>query len=138
MKGKVEEIFSEQTRSGVDYLRVQIDGETYSVWDQQYFDAFQEGDMVEFDYRESGQWKNITNLAVIDSTSKEGKERAEYFKLRDKYITRMSCLKSAAYLLANDDSDSSTKGRDALSLGAHVKSCVNCFFKQRTFRSDCS
>jgi len=21
---------------------------------------------------------------------------------------------------------------------AHVKSCVNCFFKQRTFRSDCS
>ena len=96
MKGKVEEISQESSKSGVEYLRVKIDDEMYSVRNQDHFDIFQEGDVVEFDYRESGQWKNIIDLAVLNSVGDETKERVNYLLLRDRQIARMSCLKSAS------------------------------------------
>jgi hypothetical protein len=116
MKGTVEQISKETSKRGDEYLRVQIDGEVYSVWDQNYFDQFQEWDSIEFDYRESGQWKNITDLAVVGADSTTAPGREEYLRLRDKHIAKMSCVKSAAYVMANLEMDPAEKGEQTLSL----------------------
>lgn len=116
MKGKVEEISRQISKKGDEYLRVTIDGEKYTIWDPDYFDMFQEGDIIDFEYTESTQWKNITEMAVVDPTTNEAPEKGKYLRLKDKQIARMSCLKSAAYLLANIEKDPSEKGQDTLSL----------------------
>jgi hypothetical protein len=116
MKGKVEEISRQISKKGDEYLRVTIDGEKYTIWEPDYFDLIKEGDIIDFEYTESTQWKNITDLAVACPTTDEGPERGKYLRLKDRQIARMSCLKSAAYLLANLEGDSSEKGQDTLSL----------------------
>ena len=116
MRGKVEEISRETSKRGDEYLRVQIDGEMYSIWDQEHFDTFNEGDTIDFEYKESGQWKNISDLTVIGARSEALPRREEYLRLRDKHIARMSCVKSAAYVMANLDMDPLEKGDQTLSL----------------------
>ena len=116
MKGVVEEISRETSKKGDNYLRVKVGGEKYSVWDEKYFDLFHEGDTIEFEYKESGQWKNIVDLTVPGSGNEELSEREQYLRTRDRQIARMSCVKSVAYVLANLDSDAESKGAETLSL----------------------
>jgi len=116
MKGKVEEIARESSRKGDDYLRVKIDGETYSIWNQDYFDVLHEGDTIQFDYKESGQWKNITEMDVIRIDLAESGTNDDYMLAKDKRIARMSCVKSAAYVMANLDMEPVLKGDQTLSL----------------------
>jgi len=87
-----------------------------SIWDQDHFDAFNEGDTIDFEYKESGQWKNISDLNVIGAGSETLPGREEYLRLRDKHIARMSCVKSAAYVMANLEMEPLEKGEQTLSL----------------------
>jgi len=96
MKGTVEQVWENESRTGQKYLTVQIDGERYSVWDQKYFDQLREGVEIEYEFRQSGNFKNITE--VRDRAHKD--EPPAYQNHRDRQITRLSCLKSAAEILA--------------------------------------
>lgn len=62
IKGKVEKVWNNQTLKGKRYSVLQIDGEWYSLWNEAYFDRIKTGQTIEFDYRESGKYKNISKI----------------------------------------------------------------------------
>jgi len=97
MKGEVEKVWNNETSDGRKYHVLQVNGERYSLWDENYFDRFQEGQTFEFDFKESGDFKNITN---IYDGSEETPGKPNYGEARLNKIMKMSCLKSASQVLA--------------------------------------
>ena len=96
MKGEVEKVWKNQTEDGRKYEVFQINGERYSLWEENYLDKIQEGQALEFDFRESGDFKNITK---IYERSNEIEGNREYDDKRVKRIIKMSCLRSASRVL---------------------------------------
>ena len=105
MRGVVEQVWENESRNGQPYLTVQINGERYTVWDTKYFDQLREGAEIEYEFRQSGNFKNITE---VRSPSEEQQPQT-YQNDRDRQITRLSCLKSAAEILAPAQLDPDTK-----------------------------
>jgi len=103
VKGEVERVWRNVTSDGRRYGILQINGERYSLWDEDYLDRIQEGQILEFDFRESGDYKNISRIydVKVDERSKgmRGEENLEYGEARLKKIIRMSCLRSASRVL---------------------------------------
>jgi len=96
MKGEVEKVWKNETADGRKYEVFQINGERYSVWEENYLDRIQEGQSLEFDFRESGDFKNITKIYRNPET---GPEEPTYEDKKLKKTIRMSCLKSASRVL---------------------------------------
>lgn len=105
MRGVVEQVWENESRNGQPYLTVQINGERYTVWDTKYFDQLREGAEIEYEFRQSGNFKNITEVR----TPSEEQQPQAYQNDRDRQITRLSCLKSAAEILAPAQLDPDTK-----------------------------
>lgn len=97
MKGEVEKVWKNKTEDGRKYEVFQINGERYSLWDEDYLDRIQEGQPLEFDFKESGDFKNITE---IYEPSRDKEKEPEYGNHRLKRIIRMSSLRSASRILA--------------------------------------
>ena len=97
MKGEVEKLWKNETEDGRKYEVFQIGGERYSLWDEDYLDRIQEGQSLEFDFKESGDFKNITEIYKQPG---EVEKEPEYGNRRLKKTIRMSCLKSASRILA--------------------------------------
>jgi hypothetical protein len=96
MRGKIEQVWENESRKGQKYITVQIGGEKYSVWDNKYFDHLQEGAEIEYEIRKSGDYMNLNDIKPVDdlppvSYQPNGKDRQ---------ITRLSCLKSASEIIA--------------------------------------
>jgi len=96
MKGEVEKIWKNETADGRKYEVFQIEGERYSLWDEDYLDRIQEGQSLEFDFKESGDFKNITE---IYEPSKNEEKEPGYGDQKLKKTIRMSSLKSASRVL---------------------------------------
>ena len=97
MKGEVEKVWKNETADGTKYEVFQINGERYSLWEEDYLDRIQEGQSLEFDFKESGEFRNITK--IYENPESEQKEPG-YEDQRLKKTVRMSCLKSASRVLA--------------------------------------
>jgi len=96
MKGEVEKVWKNETEDGRKYEVFQIGGERYSLWDEDYLDRIQEGQSLEFDFKESGDFKNITEIYEQPG---EVEKEPEYGNQRLKKTIRMSSLKSASRVL---------------------------------------
>lgn len=96
MKGQIEKIWDNESRNGQRYLGLAIDGQRYTLWEEQYFDQLQEGDVIDFEWNKSGRFKNITKIAYANNGSK-------YQEKKLQSIIRMSCLKSASELISGSD-----------------------------------
>jgi len=86
MRGTIDQIWENENRNGQKYLTVQINGERYSVWDTEYFDLIQEGAGIEYDVRQSGNFKHLVDIRQFDE------QHAPVYQPnhRDKQITRLS------------------------------------------------
>ena len=100
MKGTIEQVFENESKNGQRYMTVQIGGERYSVWDQKYFDHMQQGAEIEYDFRQSGNFRNITQVSAPSAEPDNGNGTPTYHNGRDRQITRLSCLKSAAEIIS--------------------------------------
>jgi hypothetical protein len=98
VKGEIEKIWKNETADGRKYEVLQMNGERYSLWEEDYLDKLQEGQTLEFDFRESGDFKNITKIYEKPETGPEEK-RNEYDDQKTRKTVRMSCLKSASRVL---------------------------------------
>ena len=94
MKGEVEKLWKNKTEDGRKYEVFQINGERYSLWEEDYLDKIQEGQALEFDYKESGDFKNITKIYEPG----EGKSNEKNCGCRrSEQIVKMSSLRSASH-----------------------------------------
>lgn len=96
MKGEVEKVWKNETEDGRKYEVFQIGGERYSLWDEDYLDRIQEGQILEFDFKQSRDFKNITEIYEQPG---EVEREPEYGNQRLKKTIKMSCLKSASRVL---------------------------------------
>ena len=96
MKGRIEKIWDNESRNGQRYLGLSIDGQRYTLWEEKYFDQLQEGEVIDFEWKKSGRFKNITEI-------KYNNEDNNYPEKKLKSIIRMSCLKSASELISDSD-----------------------------------
>lgn len=98
MKGEVEKKWKNETSDGRKCEVFQINGERYSLWDEDYFDRINEGQSLEFDFKESGEFKNITK---IYGPSRNKEKEPEYDDRKNSQIVRMSSLRSASKILSS-------------------------------------
>jgi hypothetical protein len=89
-RGIIEEIEERESKNGQSYLAITIDGERYSLWDKKYFEQINEGDLVAYKWKQSGNFKNITEI--------ERMENDLSLDIRERKLTRMGCLKYAIEL----------------------------------------
>jgi hypothetical protein len=105
VKGIIDSVWENESRNGKKYLTVEIGGERYSVWDTKYFDVLQEGAEISYDFRQSGEFKNLTDVAPVQ----EQQHAPVYNNTKDRSITRLSCLRSASEILAPVHMDTEDK-----------------------------
>ena len=96
MRGIIENVWENESKNGQQYVTVQIGGERYSVWDKKYFDQLQEGIEIDYEVRESGNFKNLNDIRPVERPNQTG----NYTNHKNKQITRLSCLKSASEIMA--------------------------------------
>ena len=97
MRGIIDKVWENESRNGQKYVTVEIDGERYSVWDQQYFGDLRQGARIEYDVQESGNFKHLSDIEPLG----DGQRPAPYNGTpKDRQITRLSCLKSASEIAA--------------------------------------
>lgn len=97
MKGEVEKVWENETADGRRYNVLQIGGERYSLWDENYLDQIQEGQKLEFNFKESGEFKNITE--IYEQLGQEAPVEPGYHERKIKKIVKMSSLRSASRAL---------------------------------------
>ena len=99
MKGEVEKIWNNETSDGRKYQVFQINGERYSLWDDNYIDCIQEGQSLEFDFKESGEFKNVTKIYGQEDQAREPTQTND----RLNKIVKMSSLRSASRILTGSE-----------------------------------
>jgi hypothetical protein len=108
MKGEIEKIWKNQTPDGRKYNVLQIAGVRYSLWEGDYLDKLSEGQTLEFDFRESGEFKNISKIYDPAGAKKqsensdlppEPKGNDDQQGQKARQIVRMSSLRSASQIL---------------------------------------
>ena len=109
MKGKIDKIWENESKDGKKYWVLSINGKRYSVWDEDYLNGVDEGAMVEYNWKKSGKYQNITELRKIRSED-------PYLIQKDEQIVRMSCLKSASELLSGMDMEPEKKADMAIGI----------------------
>lgn len=123
MRGVIEEIWENEARNGQKYLTVQIDGERYSLWDTKCFDQVQEGLEIEYDVRQSGNFKHLTDITPVKE-EKEQERPAYRPNGRDVQITKLSCLKSASEIVAPVHMDIDSKQEMVIELAKRFERYV--------------
>ena len=104
MKGIVDKIEEKHAKNGQKYLLLSIDGQNYSLWDGKTFDRVHEGERIEYKWKASGDYRNITDIEPLETPSENGGNGNGYND-RDVHILRMSCLKSASAIFGNLDAE---------------------------------
>jgi len=106
MRGTIDKIWSNTTKKGQEYRTVRMNGQLYNVWDSKYFDQLQEGEDIEYQFKESGNYMHITDMHVAGGNHRTSQNNHNsnhnnsYIPKKDKQIARMSCLKSASEIMA--------------------------------------
>ena len=103
MRGKIDKLWENGAKTGKKYVVLEVDGQRFSLWDESWLGKLSEGDAVEFEWKQAGDYRNITEIEVEQP-------RAPYDPdMRDRQITRMSCLKSASTILESLDMEPDQK-----------------------------
>ena len=73
MKGVIERIYPNQLQDGREYLTLQISGSKYSLWDKKHFGELDEGMPVDFKFKASGKYLNISEIEEDPDSVKQAK-----------------------------------------------------------------
>ena len=116
MKGEIEKIWDNESRNGERYLGLSVDGQRYTLWEEKYFDKLKEGDVIDFEWKKSGKYKNITKINTNDFD--------DFMERKQESIIRMSCLKSASELIAGSDLEPGKRADMALDFAMKFENYV--------------
>ena len=101
MKGVIDKIWENKTDDGKPYLVVRIGENKYSVWDKKYMEGLNEGAAVEYEFTQSGKFKKITDMRRIELELGFAPPERKPRDRNGQEIVRMSCIRSAAALVAD-------------------------------------
>ena len=119
MKGLIEQLWENHNRKRQRYLVLEIAGERYSLWDEALMDNLEEGLVVEYEWKQSGKYRNITSIdpePAYSASVRAGR--------KDRDMVRMSCLKSAASLLAPSNAETDQRGTLTLQLAKEFEKYI--------------
>jgi len=121
MLGRIDQLWDNKTDKGQPYQVLAIGDDRYSFWEKKQFGKFRKGDTVEFDWKQAGEYKNITTIELTeadnnDYSSSNGK---------DERIVKMSCLKSAGMVLDPMDIEPKKKVLAAVSVAKYFERYIN-------------
>ena len=110
IKGEVEKVWHNKTSAGKRYDVIEVSGGRYSVWDGEYLGKIEKGEMVEFEYKQTG---NFNNVLKFNNGSQPEPDNGKDYKGepatntgngyngdRTQQMARMSGLKTAGALIA--------------------------------------
>ena len=120
MLGKVDKVWENESQNGKAYLVLDIDGHRYSLWDQEWLGRLRDGDLVEYEWKKSGKFRNITDLDRVKPD-----EGSPPVTEKDEQIVRMSCLKSASALFSGADLDPKKKVRLTLAAARRFQKYIS-------------
>jgi hypothetical protein len=110
IKGEVEKVWHNKTSAGKRYDVIEVSGGRYSVWDGEYLGKIEKGEMVEFEYKQTGNFNNVLKFNNGSQPEPDnGKDyKGEpatntgngYNRDRTQQMARMSGLKTAGALIA--------------------------------------
>ena len=122
MKGEIEKIWDNESRNGERYLGLSVDGQRYTLWEEKYFDKLKEGDVIDFEWKKSGKYKNITKINTNDFD--------DFMERKQESIIRMSCLKSASELIAGSDLEPGKRANMALDFAKKFENYVKHYLEE--------
>ena len=122
MQGTVEKIWENETNDNRKYHVLEVGGEKYSVWDSKLMEGLEEGSIIEYEWKKSGDFKKITDLRSLNG----GQELDQPYKKNSKQmeIIRMSCLKSASEILHGLYIDPDVKTKKAVEIAKEFEKYV--------------
>lgn len=118
MEGVINKIWENQDPKGNRYVVLDISGERYSLWYKDQMDGLTEGQRVEYEWKQSGKYRNITKLELV------GEEPVEHDRVgveRGRDRLRLRCVESASRVLAHYDADPEQKGQFVLELARRLE-----------------
>jgi hypothetical protein len=121
MLGRIEKLWDNKTDKSKPYQVLAIGDHRYSFWDTKQFGKFREGDTVEFDWKQAGEYKNITTIEIseADNNGYNGSNG------KDERMAKMSCLKSASRILGPMDIDPNKKIKATVSVAQYFERYIN-------------
>ena len=120
MLGKIEKLWQNQAQNGQPYLVLAIEGQRYSLWDREWLDKLREGDIVDYDWKQAGKFRNVTSIHLTN-----GDHRSYSPSDRSQQIARMSCLKSASAIFSNLDLEPKKKVRLTIAAAKHFEKYIS-------------
>lgn len=121
MEGRIDKIWENETKDKKKYHVLEIGEDRYSVWHTKLLNGIQEGDSINYEWKNSGNFKKITDLRKIDL------EPVTEPYVRDRKsidIIRMSCLRSASEILNGLPMDLDSKTGLALDIAKEFEKYV--------------
>jgi len=88
---------------------------------ENWIGKLQEGDIVEYDWKKAGEFKNITTIELTEA----GNNDYNGSNGKDQRIVKMSCLKSAGMVLGPMDIEPKRKVLAAVSVAKYFEQYIN-------------
>ena len=105
MLGRIDQLWDNKTDKGQPYQVLAIGDDRYSFWDKKQFGKFRKGDTVEFDWKQAGEYKNITTIELSEADNNDYNNSNG----KDQRIVKMSSLKTAGIVLGPLDMEPKEK-----------------------------
>ena len=121
MLGRIDQLWDNKTDKGQPYQVLAIGDDRYSFWDKKQFGKFRKGDTVEFDWKQAGEYKNITTIEL----GKADNNDYDNSNSKAKRMAKMSCLKSASRILGPMDIEPNKKIRATVSVAKYFEKYIN-------------
>lgn len=120
MLGRIDQLWDNKTDKGQPYQVLAIGDDRYSFWDKKQFGKFRKGDTVEFDWKQAGEYKNITTIELSEADNNYNNSNG-----KDKRMAKMSCLKSASRILGPMDIEPKKKIKATVSVAQYFERYIN-------------
>lgn len=120
MLGRIDQLWDNKTDKGQPYQVLAIGDDRYSFWDKKQFGKFRKGDTVEFNWKQAGEYKNITTIELSEADNNYNNSNG-----KDKRMAKMSCLKSASRILGPMDIEPNKKIRSTVSVAKYFERYIN-------------
>ena len=121
MLGRIDQLWDNKTDKGQPYQVLAIGDDRYSFWDKKQLGKFRKGDTVEFDWKQAGEYKNITNIELTEADNNDNNSSNG----KDQRIVKMSCLKSAGMVLGPMDIEPKKKVLATVSVAQYFERYIN-------------